>query len=403
VETNELGLTKNEKLLFGFLSIILIVAMGVLIINSLSLNERKLDETLTTEKRGQEVEEVIADSRGNLKEETIDRATTRQVAYASNIKFMRNVEAIQARNESLGSQANVIRTASEIEETSDDFAISTIYQTWDFKEDIVTTAYANDKIKIDEYVLLNDGSEAKAQLTVRKLVDNTYMIVDISSGYLTVSAGKYKYYYTYANVTKELELEVKDNLKPEKVEFLSIKDTLNDTDKEEIDKLKETINASQVTISEEKINLTVEEDALQTRIPVVLTLSKLQEDVKLKSNTYGIRLVKEDAEWYEPLSNNQIIMWIEFAILSTTKTNFISVEINNITYVAQLDIKVRKKMSEEETEYIEPGKVNDKDNNKQENTVREDKNEIPEIKNVKQVNSYMNSKNMQELNILKMS
>jgi len=91
VETNELGLTKNEKLLFCFLSIILIVAMGVLIINSLSLNERKLDETLTTEKRGQEVEEVIADSRGNLKEETIDRATTRQVAYASNIKFMRNV------------------------------------------------------------------------------------------------------------------------------------------------------------------------------------------------------------------------------------------------------------------------------------------------------------------------
>ncbi len=193
METNEQGLTKNEKIVLSFLSIILLVAIGVLIINSLSLNERKLDETLTTEKEGQESMRVEKNASSSLKEDTTDRATSHQVVYASHVKYMENVESIQTKNTTSQTEAEVQQTDAQVEAIDSNDRISTVNQTWDFKDDIVTTAYVNDKIKIDEYVLLNNGREARAQLTVRKLVDNTYMIVDISSGYLTVSAGKYKY------------------------------------------------------------------------------------------------------------------------------------------------------------------------------------------------------------------
>ena len=38
METNEQGLTKEEKIMFGILGIILIVAVGVLIFNSFTKN-----------------------------------------------------------------------------------------------------------------------------------------------------------------------------------------------------------------------------------------------------------------------------------------------------------------------------------------------------------------------------
>ena len=55
METNEQGLTKEEKIMFGILGVILIIAVGVLFINSFSANERqKEDETPITENKGQD-------------------------------------------------------------------------------------------------------------------------------------------------------------------------------------------------------------------------------------------------------------------------------------------------------------------------------------------------------------
>ncbi|MDE5888551.1 MAG: hypothetical protein K2H20_00875, partial [Bacilli bacterium] len=53
METNEQGLTREERLMFGILGIILIVAIGVLIIKAFSENERVLEETPITENSGQ--------------------------------------------------------------------------------------------------------------------------------------------------------------------------------------------------------------------------------------------------------------------------------------------------------------------------------------------------------------
>ena len=71
---------------------------------------------------------------------------------------------------------------------------------------MITKAHTNEIITVEKNVLLKDGTEAEAVITIRKLEGNSWNIVDISTGSFQVTEGTYKYYYTYGNQTKELLL-----------------------------------------------------------------------------------------------------------------------------------------------------------------------------------------------------
>ena len=87
---------------------------------------------------------------------------------------------------------------------------------------MVTEAYSNDTIIIDRNVILADGSEVEAVVSLRKLEENSWNLIDISTNEIIVTEGLYKYYYTYGNQTKELLLTVKNYLQIEQLNILTI-------------------------------------------------------------------------------------------------------------------------------------------------------------------------------------
>lgn len=382
METNEQGLTKEEKIMFGILGLILIIAIGVLIINSFSANERKLDDSKTpiTETKGQKEDkaedETITD---NQEESLIEDDPVENVAINT---------VVSNQTSTKPTQTVVTPSTPEVEEDNlgtGSTEIPGIIE-WSFKDTMVTTSYSNVTITIDRNVVLNDGTEVEAVVTVRKLEGNTWNIVDISSNEIIVTEGLYKYYYTYGNQTKELLLTVKNELQPEKVEFLKLSEVYTEDmtiTEEEFTKYQNVILNSKLTVEENTYTLeTIKLDDTMPIIPIVLTLTEELTEPELTSATLGITPSIENNSWYQTLTNKEIILWLDLSVLDLTNQE-INLNINGTNYYLNLIIVVNtteeETPNEEDKEQNEDGITNEDEQEQEEATEEQPpKEETPE-------------------------
>lgn len=344
METNEEGLTKEEKIMFSILGIILIVAIGVLIINSFSSNERKLDnkETPITENKGQEEtekDEIITDTEEeSLIEEVPTENTTPTNTVVSNVsnntspKPTPTIKPIVPEEDLNGTGSTDIPGIIE----------------WSFKETMITKAYSNETIIVEKNVLLNDGTEVEAVITIRKLEGNAWNIIDISTGSFQVTEGTYKYYYTYGNQTKELLLVVTNKLQYEKLELLALTTYNEETTitEEEFNNYKSTLDNTKL-LTEDNNHLIVYKVGQKTNlIPIVLTLNEELIEPTLSSSTLGITLSTENQNWYQELTSKDILIWIDLSIINLETTE-INININGTDYYFDLTIELNENVAPE--------------------------------------------------------
>ena len=97
----------------------------------------------------------------------------------------------------------------------------------------------------------------------------------------------------------------------------------------------------------------------------------------ISTNTLGITLTNEQQDWYETLTPNSIIMWLDLNTIDITN-NLINLDIDGVTYTLELNIIINK----EETTNPDQGELdNDQestednlDDNNQDNENNEDNN-----------------------------
>ena len=280
METNEQGLTKEEKIMFGILGIILIIAVGVLIINSFSANERKLEDSKTpiTENKGQE---------DTVEDETI--TSDQEESLIEDIPVENVVTNTVASKKPSQKPTQIVVKPSKPNNKNEQTEIPGIIE-WNFKDNMITEAYSNTIINIDKNVVLKDGKEVEAVVTVRKLEGNSWNIVDISNNQLTVTKGTYKYYYTYGNQTKELLLTVKEKLEIEDITLLKLDATYEEDStitEEEYNNLFKKLQVTKIEKEENIYKLTTIEDT-EKLIPIVLHIKEELTEPMLSSNTIGI-------------------------------------------------------------------------------------------------------------------
>lgn len=330
MKTNEQGLTREEKIMFFILFIILMLTMGVFIIKTFSQHERVLtNETPVSEtEKNNGAENSNNQTDASLIEE---KTESKKVAYVKNTYKKKS--------------ATLLKDTKKEEET----VIQPVIIHWDFPSKIVTSAKAGETISIDRNVVLASGKTDLAQVTVRKLINDVYMIQDVSEDVLTLTEGTYKYYYTYANITKELELIVTGNLNPTSVYKPSIIDTLEND--EDLKKLQEYLENVSVSYEENKIDLTLKENAVLYEIPLYLTLDKDLTEASVSSKTYGIRVSNINIDTLENLKENELVLWINLEIISAMEQSEISIFIDGVTYTVTLHLNfAQDKIDSEEKE-----------------------------------------------------
>ena len=181
---------------------------------------------------------------------------------------------------------------------------------------MITKAHTNEIITVEKNVLLKDGTEAEAVITIRKLEGNSWNIVDISTGSFQVTEGTYKYYYTYGNQTKELLLVVTNKLEFEKLELLTLTTYNEETiiTEEEFNNYKSTLENSKLLLEENKL-IVYKVGQKTNLIPVVLTLNEELQEPVLYTSTLGITLSTENQNWYQELTTKDIILWLDLSVM----------------------------------------------------------------------------------------
>ena len=369
METNEEGLTKEEKVMFSILGIILIVAIGVLIINSFSSNERKLDnkETPITENKGQE--ETVKDENvtdiedGSLIEDVPTENTTNNNSVVVNVSNNTSTKPKPTIKPNIPEE-DVNGTGST--------NIPGIIE-WEFKDTMITKAHTNEIITVEKNVLLKDGTEAKAVITIRKLEGNSWNIVDISTGSFQVTEGTYKYYYTYGNQTKELLLVVTNKLEFEKLELLTLTTYNEETiiTEEEFNNYKSTLENSKLLLEENKL-IVYKVGQKTNLIPVVLTLNEELQEPVLHTSTLGITLSTENQNWYQELTTKDIILWLDLSVMDLENKE-INININGTNYYFDLVIEINENVAPEIPPIVDV--PSNDENNQEDNKENIDKNE----------------------------
>ena len=355
METNEQGLTKEEKIMFGILGIILIVAVGVLIFNSFTKNERKLkEETPISETKGQKDEKTEDETTKNNQKENLIEETPVEEVYVNTV--------VNSQPSPQPTPTIVIPPVPEVEETP---IVPGIIE-WSFKNTIVTEAYSNDIVKIERNVLLTDGSEVEAAVSLRKLELDTWNLVDISLNEIVVTEGLYKYYYTYGNQTKELLLIVKNRLNIEQLNIL----TVNDEYLEEFEITEEEFNnyknnTFNSTIIKEENYYTLKFNKVDDSLPIVPIVVKITEELNnptITSNTLGIIPSIECKSWYQELTLKDIILWVDLSVLNLDNKE-INININDTDYYFDLTTIINEIPKEDNQENQDNQTEEDESNN----------------------------------------
>lgn len=363
METNQQGLTKEEKVMFSILGIILLVAIGVLIINSFG-SKKELDnnETPMTETSGQK-DNIIDESTNDTEEILIEEESdTDDTTYYPIV--------------------NIPSSPGEVEEdqSTPKPIPQPIILNWTFKNTMVTNAFSGDVITIEKNVLLTNGEEKEASIVIMKYEQDTWNSIDISSGYLTVTTGLYKYIYSYGSSTKELLLIVSNKLSLDTISILKLNETIDETSsitQEDYDKLNTLITNSLLEKMEDVNKLTITNYVdTNNYLPLVITTNEDMTNKVITTNTLGIYITEEQKDWHEELTPNSILIWLDLNTIDLT-SEYITLQIDGVTYELQLSISINNEESDTNQGELEDDVV-EEENGDTENTSPEEETEPSE-------------------------
>lgn len=371
METNNQGLIKEEKVMFILLGIILLVSIGVLIINAFNNKDTNLDNNDTPIKETSGQKDNIKDDNNNEPVDILIEEETEDVEI--------NYQPVVNIPSSTGSS---IKDQSIPKPKPQPVVLD-----WTFKDTMVTEAFSGDVITIEKNVLLTNGKEEQANIVILKQELDSWITVEIIEDTFTVSTGLYKYIYSYGSSTKELLLTVNNKLSIDTISILKLNELVDESTitVEEYTKYQTLISNTELDINNLTINNYVDTNNL---LPLVITFNEDITNKIISTNTLGITITNEQQDWYETLTPNSIIMWLDLNTIDTTN-NLINLDINGVTYTLELNITINK----EETTNPDQGELdndqestednlddnnqdneNDEDNNNQDEELIEDNN-----------------------------
>lgn len=322
METNNQGLAKEEKVMFIILGIILLVSIGVLIINALSNRNKNLDNNDTPIKETSGQKDNIKDDNTN---EPVDILIEEETE---------NVEI---------TYQPVVNIPSSTGSNNKDQSTSKpkpVVLDWTLKNTIVTKAFSGDVITIEKNVLLTNGKEEQANVVILKQELDSWIPVDITEDSFIVSTGLYKYIYSYGSSTKELLLTVNNKLTIDTISILKLNELVDESTItiEEYNKYQTLISNTVLDINALTINNYVDTNNL---LPLVITFKEDITNKIISTNTLGITITNEQQDWYETLTPNSIIIWLDLNTIDITN-NLINLDIDGVTYTLELNISINK-------------------------------------------------------------
>lgn len=324
METKGQGLTKEEKIMFSILGIILTIAIGVLIIGRFTSNDRKLEDNKTPiTEQSEKKEEIIDDNTNEPEDILIEDETEEEETYYQEVNIP------------------LSPGTKEPEKPIPSPVVKPIILDWTFKTTMITNAYNGDTITIEKNVILSNGEEQEATITVSKYEQNTWITVDISTNTFVATTGIYKYIYSCGSYTKELLLTVKDRFQIESINLLKLNELLTENSnitQEELTKYQSIINNTLYDNLEGTNKLTVNNYIVENNLlPILVTTNTDLTNQVLTTTKEGISITTEQQDWYEEITPNSMILWLDLNTIDITN-NLIDIIINGVTYKLELNI-----------------------------------------------------------------
>ncbi len=350
METNEQKLTKEEKLMFFILGLILTVAVGVLIIDGFSKKDKSLDsETPTSEvETGDEEQSQQEFNRDLIEVPTEENENSDSSSEEQQKSENENSDSEKENNQSKEENKKDESKASEQEKNNgkkklpytaaDGEEDDTSTSPWKVNREIVTEAYTGTKIKINKNVILENGVMEEAVVTVRRLIGNRLVIIDTKNNEFIAEEGTYVYSYTKNNVTKEITLKVYNNLEPEEVDTLSLKETEEKksiVSNESFNYILQNNLNTVVSLEDDVYNITSIKNQKSNEVIIKVRLAGYAD--RITSKTQGVKVL-EPGKYHEELQPNEIILLLNLDILSKEDTNIITLNIDGKNYIFKVNV-----------------------------------------------------------------
>ncbi len=357
METNEQKLTKEEKLMFFILGLILTVAVGVLIIDGFSKNDKSLKSETPTSEVETGDEENSQESSSNLIEvpqeenESNENSSEEQQEIENNTESDQQKSEVQENTDKQEENNSEENNTSEQDENNgkknlpstaadDEDYVDNHESGWKVNREVVTEAYTGTKIKVNKNVVLENGVMEEAVVTVRKVIGNRLVIVDTTDNEFIAEEGTYIYSYTHNNITKEITLKVYNNLELEDIDILSLKETednKSNLSNESFNYIYQNNLNSTISLEDDVYTLTSVKNKKSNEVIIKVRLTNHTNRITPK--TRGVKVL-EPGKYHEELYNNEIILLLNLDILSKEDTNIITLNIDGKNYVFKMNIKL---------------------------------------------------------------
>lgn len=354
MNANESGLTKEEKIMFSILGIIILIAISFLIVMSFSKTDRNLKEDPVNNKPT--TKDKITKSQEETTPIRIDEVDEPSSNIIEPVKTTHVTNSVTKYNVIHVSNKNDLKSENTTDEptTTTDEVIPAIPEvpekiTWDIPSTVLQEAFAKDTIYVDNTIILSNGLTAQALVTVRKLEDDAYNIVELTDNRFVATEGLYKYYYTYENITKELPLVVKKHLENIDIALLSnVAYTENsEFSEKEFNNIIQNSNQTQITKNEHVYQLNINQTTNTNMVALFIYLNRKIEYVN--TSTPSITIGSSNPQmWNEDYENGRLRLLIRTDEITNNTPLKIEVNCNDETYVLELLINITKNIIDNE-------------------------------------------------------
>lgn len=354
MNANESGLTKEEKIMFSILGIIILIAISFLIVMSFSKTDRNLKEDPINNKPT--TKDKITKSQEETTPIKIDEVDEPSSNIIEPVKTTHVTNSVTKYNVIHVSNKNDLKSENTTDEptTPTDEVIPAIPEvpekiTWDIPSTVLQEAFAKDTIYVDNTIILSNGATAQALVTVRKLEDDTYNIVELTDNRFVATEGLYKYYYTYENITKELPLVVKKRLENIDIALLNnVAYTENsEFSEKEFNNIIQNSNQTQITKNEHVYQLNINQTTNTNIVALFIYLNRKIEYVN--TSTPSITIGSSNPQmWNEDYENGRLRLLIRTNEITNNTPLKVEVNCNDETYVLELLINITKNIIDNE-------------------------------------------------------
>ena len=152
MDTNKQGLTKEEKVMFTILGMILLVAIWVLILDSFKEKEKNLNTNNTP------IQETSGKT-DNIKDDNINEPVDVLIEEETEVKKREKNPVVN-----ISSSTGITNKNQSTQKPKP----QPVVLDWTFKDTMVTNAFCGDVITIEKNVLLTNGKEHEANVVIMK-------------------------------------------------------------------------------------------------------------------------------------------------------------------------------------------------------------------------------------------